>query len=564
LRASPDDARRERRAAALRDTGSRAGESSARRAGVNVVVLAALFALALPVAAAAGRGGGDPRSTYVAPGVLQAAEKNPHGEVRVIIQSRFGASAAKRAAGAVGADAEELGIIGGAVAEVPAVALRGLSRAPGLIVTLDAPAKASGYTSTQLWPDQNGVSKLWGTAGQPAPQAPAIAIVDSGIDRTHPAFGDGSRVIHRVRLSMLAQDPTKLDGRGHGTFVAGIAAGEQPGFAGASPTSKLVDIDVMNDAGMALTSDIIRAADWILANKDRYEIRVANFSLHSTAVLSIRAHPLNRAVEKLWTSGVVVVASVGNYGVPEGPSGVPHAPGNDPLVLTVGALDLAGTPGVGDDTVAPWSAYGYTLEGFAKPEVVAAGRYMVGPVPMSATLVGERPDSLVADGYLQLSGTSFSAAVVSGIAAQLLARHPGWTPDDVKGALMSTTRPVPHAPRLAQGLGQVHAVRGYLVHDAPNGNGALARFVAVDEDGSPGRALDTAAWFEAMKGDAAWDASAWGEARWAGSSLTAAWAEAAWDASAFDDAAWTSADWADAVVHEDGADGDSFSALHAP
>ena len=127
------------------------------------------------------------------------------------------------------------------------------------------------------------------------------------------------------------------DGRGHGTFVAGIAAGNASRYAGASPGSKIVSIDVMDDTGMAMTRDVIAAADWILANKDKYNIRVANFSLHSASPASVFFDPLDRAVERLWFNGVVVVAAAGNYGIDGRPSGVTFAPGNDPFVITVGA-----------------------------------------------------------------------------------------------------------------------------------------------------------------------------------------------------------------------------------
>ena len=119
-------------------------------------------------------------------------------------------------------------------------------------------------------------------------------------------------------------------------------------------------------------------------------------------------------MEKLWFNGVVVVAAAGNYGIADGPSGVLYAPGNDPFVMTVGAVDIGGTNEPDDDVAAPWSAYGYTLDGFAKPELAAPGRYMVGPVPEGSTLVVERPDKVVAPGYIQLSGTSFAAPVVAG------------------------------------------------------------------------------------------------------------------------------------------------------
>ena len=94
-------------------------------------------------------------------------------------------------------------------------------------------------------------------------------------------------------------------------------------------------------------------------------------------------------------------------------------------MITVGAIDQAQTSATGDDVVAPWSAYGHTADGFAKPELSAPGRYLVMPVPTASTIATALPDRIVAPGYMWMSGTSFAAPVVSGAAAQLLARHPG-------------------------------------------------------------------------------------------------------------------------------------------
>ena len=122
--------------------------------------------------------------------------------------------------------------------------------------------------------------------------------------------------------------------------------------------------------------------------------------------------PLNVAVEKLWHSGVVVVAAAGNYGVAGGPSGVRYAPGSDPFVITVGAVDIGGTARPRDDagTVVGLRTHSGRL--------LEAGDLRSGPVhgrpdPAGSTLAAEKADKVVAPGYAELSGTSFSAPVIS-------------------------------------------------------------------------------------------------------------------------------------------------------
>ena len=153
----------------------------------------------------------------------------------------------------------------------------------------------------------------------------------------------------------------------------------------------------MNDEGEATVADIVAACDWILQNKAQYNIRVANFSLHAMDRASLFFDPLDQAVEKLWLNGVVVVTAAGNYATDGQESGVPFAPGNDPFVITVGASDINDTVDTSDDTVAPWSAWGYTPDGFMKPDLSAPGRYIIGPVSAGAGLAIERPDHVTSD-----------------------------------------------------------------------------------------------------------------------------------------------------------------------
>jgi serine protease AprX len=213
------------------------------------------------------------------------------------------------------------------------------------------------------------------------------------------------------------------------------------------------------------------------------------------------------------------------------------APGNDPFVITVGALDVGNGNGAGDDSLAPWSAYGYTPDGFWKPEISAPGRYMVGPVPATATLPLSRPDKVTAPGYMQLSGTSFAAPVVAGAAAALMAQNPTWTPDQVKGALMVSAIKEPIGGR-AGGVGGVNVQAARTLQATPpNPNASLNRYVTTASDGT--KVFNAAAWQSAALASPAWDAAAWSDAAWS----SAAWSSVAWSDAAWADAAWASAAW---------------------
>jgi len=432
--------------------------------------------------------------------------------------------------------------ISGASAEITGAQLLELARDKGLgAITEDSKVRLAGLSNTQQWPYQSELSKFWDAMQTSGVQAPTVAVVDSGVDATRADFG--GRVVKQVTMTSLVPN-SPGDGRGHGTFVAGVLAGSAAGYAGGAANAKIVSLDVMDDKGMAMTSDVIAAADWIYQNKDAYGIRVANFSLHNSVANSFMYDPLDKAVEKLWFSGIVVVAAAGNYGTGTGASGVLYSPGNDPFVITAGAADIEGTLASSDDTAAPWSAYGYTVDGFLKPDLGAPGRYIVGPVPPTSTLVAERPASVVAPGYMQLSGTSFAAPVVAAAAAYVLALHPSYTPDQVKGALMLTAVAPPAAAPNSLGVGEIKAGKATSVTAPPNPNLALDRFVISDPAGGSGRVFDTASWSGAATADASWNTASWNSASWSGAS----WNTASWGAASWSDASWASASWSDSSV----------------
>src|SRR5436190_15199684 len=535
------DQRRGVRASALwgsgkRGTGSRSnalwGSGKRRTAVLATLALAVL----VPLGASAGLTKTDP-SAFVTPSLLSSAQSNAAGNFDVIVQGKGGNQAAKAVADVLGLakkDFKDFRSIDGVAVQLSGAQIVALASDKHVsAITPDARVRLSAASgqdmSNEKWPYVTSVQK-YGAA-----PAATIAIVDSGIDATRPEFA--GRIVANVNLSTLPGN-SPGDGRGHGTFVAGIAAGKLAGKDGAAPTAKLVSIDVMDDQGMARTSDVIAAADWILANKAQYGIKVANFSLHSYVANSFMYDPLDKAVEKLWFNGVVVVAAAGNYGYPDRPSGVPFAPGNDPFVITVGASDTGKSVSTNDDTAAPWSAYGYTLDGFAKPDLSAPGRYMVGPVPVTSTLYSERPDHIVEPGYMELSGTSFAAPVVSGIAALILGSNPTLSPDQVKGALLLGAKPLPKATDMSEGAGEVNAGKSIQLRNPPAANKALNRFV-ISDPGTGSLVFDAASWASAAKADASWANASWSDASWS----SASWASASWAAASWASASWASASW---------------------
>jgi serine protease AprX len=424
--------------------------------------------------------------------------------------------------------------VGAVTAELTGSQIIALAAIDGVrSITPDATVVRHGIASGTLWQQATGISSLWGL---PAPQAPTIAVVDSGIDENAPDFA--GRIAGQFNFASGSAGTT--DTNGHGTMVAGIALGSSTAYPGAAPNASVVSLRVVDNEGFAYVSDVIAAANWIYENADVYNIKVANFSLSSSSPAPSFADPLDAAVRQLWLSGIVVVTSAGN----NGPQSMVYSPGSDPFVITVGAVDINDTVSRTDDFNAPWSSYGYNAEGFAKPELSAPGRYMIARTPMDGYLATELPSRVVAPGYMWMSGTSLAAPVVSGLAAQVLARHPDWTPDQVKGALMVTARDAALADPMSVGIGVVDASAA-SVTSPPNPNEGLDTFVTTDASGQT--SFDSDAWNAAVAADASWTNASWTNASWTNASWTnASWTNASWTNASWTNASWTNASWTNA------------------
>jgi serine protease AprX len=392
-------------------------------------------------------------------------------------------------------------IIDAVVAQIPQTAQQSLAQDPGVVrVTVDRQVKAAsqGQRPDVEFAKAIGVKDVWaaGNLGDGV----TVAFLDSGIATTFPVLtrptsGQGNdrrilayydvfsdRVFKAPRLQRSPGDPN-----GHGTHVAGIVGNSfyehrDDEFRGVAPAADLVAVRVLDETGVGSYADVLQGINWVVQHKDEYGIRVLNISMYAVPVAPYWADPYNRAVMAAWNAGIVVVASAGNTGPQPLSVGVP---GNTPYVITVGAFtDSRTTDDLGDDYIPEFSAAGPTLDAFVKPDVIAPGAHIVSVMPNDSYLSDQYPDRRLAGHYFEMSGTSMSAAVVSGIVALMLSEHPELTPDQVKYRLMQTAR-----PQFSEATGEA----AYSIWQQGAGRVWAVDAVFTDMTGSANRGMDIAA-----------------------------------------------------------------------
>ncbi|MBM3465205.1 MAG: peptidase S8, partial [Armatimonadetes bacterium] len=215
-------------------------------------------------------------------------------------------------------------------------------------------------------------------------------------------------------------------------------------FVGTAPEASLVGVKVLDAGGSGRLSNIIKGIEWTVANRARYNIRVINMSLGGPARGSYKNDPICQAVERAVDAGMVAVVAAGNSGPGAKTVGTP---GNDPRVITVGALDDRGTLAREDDDIAKFSSRGPTpVDALTKPDVLAPGVAITAPTSPGSPLDTNPKVPHEGPWYITISGTSMATPVVAGVVADLLGAVPEASPQQVKDALMATARPLVRTP----------------------------------------------------------------------------------------------------------------------
>ena len=352
-------------------------------------------------------------------------------------------------------------------------------------------------------------------------------------------------MIHEENFTSLPNNSAH-DGRGHGTFVASIAAGSGAQHAGVAPNADIVSLDVVDDNGMGLTSDVIAAADWILANKNTYDIRVANFSLHGSQPAHVPLRPARQSRR---------AALVQRRRRRHGGGQLRRDATRSPLRPRQRSLRDHGRRGRPQ-------RLDRDAERLRRPVVrlrLDARRLREAGAVGARPVHGRRhPDRL--DAGRRKAGPARRARIPA---------HVGHVVRGARRRRHRRVHPRP-APRLHSGPGQGSADgdrapdperRGRLDRRrrGRGGQGVRGRESAEPEpcarpirrpgsDGGAGRVFDEATWTTYAAGNPAWDAATWTTATWTTATwTTATWTTAAWQAATWVSATWTTATWTTAT-----------------
>lgn len=334
-----------------------------------------------------------------------------------------------------------------------------------------------------------------------------IAFLDSGFyahkDLTEPV----NRIVayHNIFAAQdnLSSLQTADVASWHGMMTSVVAAGNghlSDGFyRSIAPEAKVVLVKI-GKTGRIPESNIEKGLRWVLTNKDKYEIRVVNISAGGDFEQTYLKNPLSQLVEEVVKAGLTVVCAVGNAGLAPGHPVLP--PASAPSSIAVGGLDDQNSLDRARRGMYR-SSYGPTVDGLQKPEVIAPGIWVAGPIlphtptAIEARLYAEldtalddelndiivkhtgvdkdldeardlsvpllrqlisiklREGNVINQHYKFVDGTSFAAPIVSSIVACMLEANPKLTPQQVKRILIDTADRVAGIEVERQGWGVV-------------------------------------------------------------------------------------------------------------
>ena len=509
--------------------------------------------------------------------------------VSVIVEGSNAQQAADLTTSVHGTVDNFLPIVGGVQAHVPSSRIADLSTRAMVFPDRAMHLQGNNYGGNLVsaYPSEVGATQSWN--GQNTGAGVTVALVDTGIADVPDV---ANQVVARANFT---NEPSFQDTYGHGTFEAGIVAGNGASsggrYVGVAPDASLMSVKVADASGSTSLGQVLSGIQLVDFSAQQFNVRVLLLPLDSASPFPPEIDPLSRALRTVWAHGVVVVVPAGN----EGPGASTIAsPGNDPVLLTAGSVNDMGTADVSDDQVSSFSSRGPTSFGEDKPDVVAPGEHLVSLRVPGSTIDQQNPSAVVEGNYFKGSGTSMSAAVTAGAAALLLSARPQLTPDEVKALLMGSATPVLDGDTESAGAGVVNAAAAASMNDSDlvlhplpdmgpvmqpftppglqfdwrqvNGQGAFfwaskkwsSRQGQTDGDLNAtsnaarqwaarswdARQWDARSWDFLMWQARQWAARSWDARSWAARQWTArAWAARAWDARSWDAQSWLARQW---------------------
>jgi len=345
-----------------------------------------------------------------------------------------------------------------------------------------------------------------------------IAILDSGIDGTHPDLAYPTHTVQNVLFAGYTQlfasnyfyDENVVDTdttAGHGTHVAGIAAGTGAAsggyYTGVAPGAHLIGIGAGQGTRMIATT---AGFDWVLKNRAKYNIRVVNGSWGDSTIAFDPNDPINIATKAAHDAGIVVVLATGDSGGPQGPAGTPSETGGGPTSGSMSAYSMApwvvsvgGATKLGQlDT--SYSSIGGGPDNQPGPTVIAPGTWIASDRALTGVytdtnstpfdLTDPSNPRMVAPQWTQYytvtTGTSMSSPHVAGVAALMLQANPQLTPDQVKALIAQSATPVAGCPATMCGAGMVNAANAVALALAARDQPPVASLTATPSwGGSP-------------------------------------------------------------------------------